>query len=608
MNLPTIFNIAIGLVFIYLVLSLLASQIQEVVATILGWRAEQLTRAIENLVLGDTDPELEINNKSKSETNNKKTYELVDNLFKNPLIQNLNQTSKSWIATIPKKIISWLATIQFIQKFIPQDKEPNRNTINPTYMPAETFSTTVLYELDIPRLGRFLTWLNIEKLIYNEIYIKIETLLENKEYECIKNEKLVKSHENLKSHFKHVLDDYRQERYCLSSTIIRLRNQVENFKREIEESLPTKSTTPSDTLDISLQQSDLEREQDRDRKTLKDLINRIVEFVFTPDKNDHDLIIRLRPSLTTLLDLLDKDSNAYKSCEEEFPKTSDLRKSFEFVQNEFDEISKILPDNLRKSLYALALRSRIKALDMEQQLDQFKQEIETWFDRSMDRATGVYTRNARGFAFLIGLVLAVSLNADTFYIVSRLAKDDDLRNSIVNTSSQLVETVQSPTSSATDGQSPTSKISPTPKISSTKTLSTQKTPPTPTLTSSSSPTPSLNTIERVKDNVDQSLSEIALPIGWNDNILDEQFQVSDPIKENETSEEKQKREKREKEKNRRKAKFFGHLIHPVLIMMMGWIVTATAIMMGAPFWFDFLGLFINVRNTGSRPASQTDKK
>ena len=49
MNLPTIFNIAIGLIFIYLVLSLFASQIQEVIATILEWRAEQLTQAIENL-------------------------------------------------------------------------------------------------------------------------------------------------------------------------------------------------------------------------------------------------------------------------------------------------------------------------------------------------------------------------------------------------------------------------------------------------------------------------------------------------------------------------------------------------------------------------------
>ncbi len=610
MNLPTVFNIAIGLVFIYLVLSLLASQIQEVTATLLQWRAKHLKGAIENLILGDTEHNAEID----------KSSELVGNLFRNPLIQNLNQTSKSWLAIISKNNTSKKVTLPnqtasqneksignsspssipaetskvTNQDQIASQKEKNtRNSSSPSYMPAETFSTTVLYELSIPRLGRFLTWLNIEKLIYNEIYSKIDTLFNKKEYKSIKTKELDNSYTNLQSHFKHVLDDYKQERYGLSSTIIRLRNQVENFKREIEESLPTKSTTLSDNVTPSSQLSDIsERKQDHNRKTLKDLINQILDFVFTPDKKDHDLFIRLRPSLTTLLDLLDKDSKAYESCEKEFPEASHLRESFEFVQKEFDKISKILPDNLRKSLYALALRSRIKTSDIEQQLDQFKQEIEIWFDRSMDRATGMYTRNARGFAFLIGLVLAVSLNADTFYIVSRLAKDDDLRNSIVNTSSQLVERVQS-----SSPPTPT-RPSPPPKAPSTTSSS---------LTLSPTPSPSLNTIERVKDNVDQSLSEITLPIGWNDNILDEQLQVSAPIKENETFEEKQKREKREKEKNRRIAKFFGHPIPPVIIMIMGWLVTATAIMMGAPFWFDFLGLFINVRNTGSKPASKTDK-
>jgi|688.fasta_scaffold244346_3 hypothetical protein len=218
------------------------------------------------------------------------------------------------------------------------------------------------------------------------------------------------------------------------------------------------------------------------------------------------------------------------------------------------------------------MRSRIKASDIENQLDNFKQEIETWFDRSMDRASGVYKRNARGFAFLIGLVLAVSLNADTFYMVSRLSKDDALRNSIVNSSNQLFQNVQSPN-------------------------------PLPTSVVTKSP----NTIEKVKDSVDQSLSEITLPVGWNDNILDEQFQIPDPVQEDETSEEKQKREKQQKEKERRQAKFLGHPIHPVIIMIIGWIVTATAIMMGAPFWFDLLGLFINVRNTGAKPKSKTNK-
>jgi hypothetical protein len=40
MSFPVIVDIAIGLAFIYLLLSLLASEIQELIATILQWRAK----------------------------------------------------------------------------------------------------------------------------------------------------------------------------------------------------------------------------------------------------------------------------------------------------------------------------------------------------------------------------------------------------------------------------------------------------------------------------------------------------------------------------------------------------------------------------------------
>lgn len=42
MNLPFILDVAIGLIFIYLILSLLASEIQELIATVFQWRAEHL--------------------------------------------------------------------------------------------------------------------------------------------------------------------------------------------------------------------------------------------------------------------------------------------------------------------------------------------------------------------------------------------------------------------------------------------------------------------------------------------------------------------------------------------------------------------------------------
>ena len=53
MNLPLVLDIAIGLIFIYLILSLLASEIQELIATIFQWRAKHLKEAIENLLVGD---------------------------------------------------------------------------------------------------------------------------------------------------------------------------------------------------------------------------------------------------------------------------------------------------------------------------------------------------------------------------------------------------------------------------------------------------------------------------------------------------------------------------------------------------------------------------
>ena len=54
MNFPAILDVAIGLFFIYLILSLLASGIQELIATVLEWRAKQLKEAIQ-IILGDNE-------------------------------------------------------------------------------------------------------------------------------------------------------------------------------------------------------------------------------------------------------------------------------------------------------------------------------------------------------------------------------------------------------------------------------------------------------------------------------------------------------------------------------------------------------------------------
>jgi hypothetical protein len=38
--------------------------------------------------------------------------------------------------------------------------------------------------------------------------------------------------------------------------------------------------------------------------------------------------------------------------------------------------------------------------------------------------------------------------------------------------------------------------------------------------------------------------------------------------------------------------------------IVGWIFTAIAVSLGAPFWFDTLSRFVNLRNTGNTPDKQ----
>jgi hypothetical protein len=40
----------------------------------------------------------------------------------------------------------------------------------------------------------------------------------------------------------------------------------------------------------------------------------------------------------------------------------------------------------------------------------------------------------------------------------------------------------------------------------------------------------------------------------------------------------------------------------------GWIITAFAVTLGAPFWFDVLNKFINIRSSGIKPKLSVEEK
>ena len=86
MNIPFVLDVAIVLIFIYLILSLLASEIQELIATLLQWRAKHLKISIEELLAGGSEnvPDQELI----------KVRELANELYSAPLINSLNHEAR----------------------------------------------------------------------------------------------------------------------------------------------------------------------------------------------------------------------------------------------------------------------------------------------------------------------------------------------------------------------------------------------------------------------------------------------------------------------------------------------------------------------------------
>lgn len=70
-------------------------------------------------------------------------------------------------------------------------------------------------------------------------------------------------------------------------------------------------------------------------------------------------------------------------------------------------------------------------VDAQNDLEKFKYFLEQWFNDSMERATGWFKRRAQFFLFLIGFVLAVSFNANTFDTIKKLSADPEAREQLV---------------------------------------------------------------------------------------------------------------------------------------------------------------------------------
>lgn len=75
------------------------------------------------------------------------------------------------------------------------------------------------------------------------------------------------------------------------------------------------------------------------------------------------------------------------------------------------------------------LRTDIREVQVK--LDQYRENLEKWFDNNMEKASIWYKQNASTMAFFIGLGVALFFNVDTINVIQKLWREPTIRQALV---------------------------------------------------------------------------------------------------------------------------------------------------------------------------------
>lgn len=151
-------------------------------------------------------------------------------------------------------------------------------------------------------------------------------------------------------------------------------------------------------------------------------------------------------------------------------------------------------------------------------VEQFKTQLEIWFNNTMERVSGWYKRRTQWIQLVFAMGFAVCLNIDSVHVGQTLfAVHSPLREALVEEAK-----------------------------------------------------PFLASHNDTLEHVTAAVSTVSLPIGWAE-FQWKGLKLSGP---------------------------------DMLSRVPGWLVTVLAVSLGAPFWFDLLDKFINIRGAGKAPEEQ----
>lgn len=194
--------------------------------------------------------------------------------------------------------------------------------------------------------------------------------------------------------------------------------------------------------------------------------------------------------------------------------------------------------------------------------DELRKNIQIWYDEYMERVSGWYKRELRTWLFFIGLIIAVIMNVDSIKLTSQLYNDRELRSAVVQLAEKSSQSTYDENIEKLKAAADTSNVAVSDSI--------QKI--------------TLDQITFIRSVYD-TVNALKLPIGWDITITGELFKMENV---------------NELFSFERVKKLLGL---EAFLKLVGWIFTGIAVTFGAPFWFDAMKKFINVRNSGAKPPA-----
>jgi hypothetical protein len=214
--------------------------------------------------------------------------------------------------------------------------------------------------------------------------------------------------------------------------------------------------------------------------------------------------------------------------------------------------------NVRRSLINLIEEA-------EGDLEKLRINIEDWFNVAMDRVSDWYKRRTHRIIFVIGMLLAFILNADSIMILKVLYSEPAVRTALLNQANEFAKQeaaragASQPAANAEVGaQASNADVERSIKQAQDKLDA------------------------RIKDYT--ALENLGVPVGWSNKGTQIARRPSVDVTKN-------------------PARFFREW----LLKIAGLLITGVAISLGAPFWFDLLNRFVSFR-TALKPPEATPEK